>query len=141
MPADPDELTALVLDRVNWSSALWTQFEYLCDVLVVDPATGRARHFQDLPEDHAVDRFGDQPHWYSVTLRWGRDEYPDVFNIARHPEPSRAQESAFIHPVIRRYKGRDLVAERHLLEDLLAQWRRPDRHVEPLRAFLAADLP
>jgi thioredoxin reductase len=141
VPVSPDGLTTLILDRVNWSSALWTQFEYLCDALVVDPATGTARHYQDLPEDHAVDRFGDQPHWYTVALRWGRDEYPDVFNIVRHPEPSRAGESAFIHPVIRRYRGRDLVSERHLLEDLLAEWRRQDRHVEPLRAFLAADLP
>jgi thioredoxin reductase len=135
-----DGLAALILDRVNWSSALWTQFEYLCDALVVDPVTGLARHYRDLPEDYAVDRFGGHPHWYTVTLRWGRDEYPDVFNIARHPEPGRARESAFIHPVIRRYQGRALVTEQHLLEDLLAEWRRPDRHVEPLRAFLAADL-
>jgi thioredoxin reductase len=141
VPASPDGLATLILDRVNWSSALWTQFEYLCDALVVDPATGIARHYQDLPEDHAVDRFGDQPHWYTVALRWGRAEYPDVFNIVRHPDPSRARESAFIHPVIRRYRGGDLVSERHLLEDLLAEWRRQDRHVEPLRGFLAADLP
>ncbi|GAA4445297.1 NAD(P)-binding domain-containing protein [Phytohabitans houttuyneae] len=141
VPASADGLTTLVLDRVNWSSALWTQFEYLCDALVVDPATGLVRHYQDLPEDHAVERFGEEPHWYSVTLRWGREEYADVFNIARHPDPTRAGESAFIHPVVRRYRGRELVLEQHLLEDLLAEWRRPDRHVEPLRAFFAADLP
>jgi len=141
VPAGAEGLTTLILDRVNWSSALWTQFEYLCDVLVVDPDTGITRHYQDLPEDYAVERFGDQPHWYTAALRWGRDEYPDVFNIARHPEPTRAEESAFIHPVIRRYEGPKMIAEKHLLEDLLAEWRRPDRHVEPLRAFLAADLP
>jgi hypothetical protein len=75
-----------------------------------------------------------------VTLRWGREDYPDVFAIPRHPSPDRAVESAFIHPVIRRYRGGELVSEQHLLEDLLAQWRRPDRHVEPLRAFFAAEL-
>jgi thioredoxin reductase len=138
--ADPDGLTSLVLDRVNWSSALWTQFEYLCDVLVLDEATGRLRHYTDLPEDYAVSRFQDEAHYYTVTLRWGREEYADVFAIDRHPNPGRAEESAFIHPVVRRYRGTELVAERHLLEDLLAEWRRPDRHIAPLRAFLAENL-
>lgn len=144
VPADPDALTALILDRVNWSSALWTQFEYLSDVLVVDDAGsdggGRVRHYEDLPEDYAVERFRDARDYYTVTLRWGRDEYADVFAIERHPRPDRAAESAFIHPVIRRYSRGELVAEQHLLEDLLAEWRRPDRHVEPLRAFLTGAL-
>jgi thioredoxin reductase len=140
VPADPGVLTSLVLDRVNWSSALWTQFEYLCDVLVLDEASGQVRHYPDLPEDYAVSRFGDSSHYYTVTLRWGRESYADVFSIDRHPEPARATESAFIHPVIRRYRGSELVAEQHLLEDLLAEWRRYDRHIAPLRAFFERDL-
>jgi len=138
--ADADQLTSLVLDRLNWSSALWTQFEYLCDVLVVDEQTGQVAHYRDLPEDYAVSRFHDCPHYYTASLRWGRDEYGDVFAIGRHPEPGRAAESAFIHPVVRRYSGSEMVAEQHLLEDLLAEWRRQDRHVEPLRGFFAGQL-
>ncbi|MEU0558449.1 NAD(P)-binding domain-containing protein [Dactylosporangium sp. NPDC006015] len=138
-PADPGSLAELMLDRVNWSSALWTQFEYLCDVFVRDEDTGDFHHYEDLPEDYAVDRFADARHWYTLALRWGRDDYGDVFAIERHPTPDRARESAFIHPVIRRYRGTELVAEQHLLEDLLAEWRRPDRHVEPLVDFLAKD--
>jgi thioredoxin reductase len=138
--ADAQRLTSLVLDRVNWSSALWTQFEFLCDVLVVDEDSGQVRHYVDLPEDYAVARFRDSPHYYTVCLRWGRDEYGDVFAIERHPEPHRASESAFIHPVVRRYRGPTLVTEFHLLEDLLAQWRRPDRHIAPLRAFFDSTL-
>ena len=138
--ADPDRLTSLVLDRLNRSSALWTQFEYLCDVLVVDEETGQVSHYQDLPEDYAVTRFRDATHYYTAQLRWGRDDYGDVFAIGRHPEPDRAAESAFIHPVVRRYRGTEIVAERHLLEDLLAEWRRPDRHVAPLRSFFAGNL-
>ncbi|MGY0234498.1 NAD(P)-binding domain-containing protein [Longispora urticae] len=140
LAADPDALTTLVLDRVNWSSALWTQFEFLCDALVVDEATGEVRHHVDLPEDYVAARFADEPHVYAFSLRWGRDEYGDVFAIERHPEPDRAKESAFIHPVIRRYSHGKLVTEKHLLEDLLAEWRRQDRHVDPLRAFFAEQL-
>jgi hypothetical protein len=138
--ADPDQLTKLVLDRVNWSSALWTQFEYFCDAFVVDERAAQVTHYRDLPEDYVVSRFSDVPHYYTVSLRWGRDEYADVFAIGRHPDPGQAAESAFIHPVIRRYHGGELVAEQHLLEDLLAEWRRPDRHVEPLRAFFERNL-
>lgn len=138
--AEAEALVELILDRVNWSSALWTQFEYLCDVLVLDPAGGRVRHYRDLPEDYAVTRFRDEPHYYTVGLRWGRDDHPDVFAIERHPEPGRAAESAFIHPVVRRYQGSELISELHLLEDLLAEWRRPDRHIGPLRDFIKADL-
>jgi hypothetical protein len=140
VPPDPERLTSVALDRVNWSSALWTQFEYLCDVLVLDEESGQFRHYRDLPEDYAVSRFGDASHYYTVGLRWGRDDYPDVFAIGRHPVPDRAAESAFIHPVIRRYRGGELVAEQHLLEDLLAEWTRPDRHIDPLRAFFVKDL-
>jgi thioredoxin reductase len=138
--ADPVKLASLVLGRVNWSSALWTQFEYLCDTLVVDQHTGQVRHYIDLPEDYAVARFAAEPHYYTVTLRWGRAQHGDVFNIERHPQPDRAAESAFIHPVIRRYRRAGLVEEKHLLEDLLADWTRPDRHVAPLEAFFRAHL-
>ncbi|MEV4482072.1 NAD(P)-binding domain-containing protein [Micromonospora coxensis] len=138
VPADPDTLTTLVLDRVNWSSALWTQFEFLCDALVLHD--GRLHHYTDLPEDYARRRFHDSTHYYTVSLRWGRDDYGDVFAITRHPQPDRANESAFIHPVVRRWHGDTLVDELHLLEDLLAEWRRPDRHVTPLRTWFAREL-
>ncbi|MET0419649.1 MAG: NAD(P)-binding domain-containing protein [Actinoplanes sp.] len=137
----PETLPGLaghMLDRINWSSALWTQFEYLCDVYV-RTADGFV-HYEDLPEDYAVDRFADEQHWYSLALRWGRDEYGDVFAVERHPRPEAAAECAFIHPVIRRYRGAELVEELHLLEDLLAEWRRQDRHVDPLEAFLTRQL-
>lgn len=140
LPIDAKQLTSVVLDRVNWSSALWTQFEFLCDAFVVDAESGHVRHYLDLPEDYALSRLGGVNDVYTVSLRWGRDDYGDVFAIERHPQPGRAAESAFIHPVIRRFRHGALVAERHLLEDLLAEWRRPDRHVEPLQEFFEREL-
>ena len=78
-PAEAASLAKLMLDRVNWSSALWTQFEYLCDVFVRDHVTGDFHHYEDLPEDYAVQRFAAVGHWYTLALRWGRDDYGDVF--------------------------------------------------------------
>ncbi|MFB4291513.1 NAD(P)-binding domain-containing protein [Nonomuraea sp. ATR24] len=138
VPAEAEALTRSMLARVNHSSALWTQFEYLCDAYVVD---GGVRHYRDLPEDYAVERFGGGGLTFTVTLRWGRRDYADVFAIRRHPEPERAEECAFLHPVVRAWRGGELLAERHLLEDLQARWDDPVRHAEPLRAFLARWLP
>ncbi|MDH2429392.1 NAD(P)-binding domain-containing protein [Sphaerisporangium sp. TRM90804] len=138
--ADPDELTATILERLNYSSALWTQFEYLCDVYVVDRDTGEVRHYIDLPEDYAVQRFADEPFVLTATLRWGPRDQADVFNIVRHPTPDRAHESAFLHPVVRAWHNGEQVAEQHLLEDLAAEWRDQVRHVQPLCKFLAAQL-
>ncbi|MGH3862996.1 NAD(P)-binding domain-containing protein [Actinokineospora sp.] len=140
LPVDADEVTTAILARVNHSSALWTQFEYLCDVYVLDEAAGHFRHYADLPEDYAVERFGGGSLCLTVTLRWGRHDYGDVFAIKRHPTPDRAHESAFLHPVVRVWRHGAQIAEQHLLEDLLAQWRDPVRHVAPLRAFLDAHL-
>ncbi|WP_214106931.1 NAD(P)-binding domain-containing protein [Acrocarpospora catenulata] len=137
---DHEKLGATMLDRVNWSSALWTQFEYLCDAYVLDRTTGNIRLYQDLPEDYAVARFAEEAELFTVTLRWGRQDYGDVFAIQRHPSPEMAHDSAFLHPVIRSWRHGEQVAERHLLEDLLATWRNPVRHVEPLYAFLAERL-
>jgi hypothetical protein len=139
VPTDPDELTTSMLDRANWSSALWTQFEYLCDVYVVDH--GQILRYTDLPEDYANERFADQECYFTLTLRWGRQDYGDIFAIQRHPRPEVAEESAFLHPVIRAWRYREMLGERHLLEDLLATWRDPVRHVAPLNEFLRLHLP
>ncbi|WP_043622828.1 NAD(P)-binding domain-containing protein [Nonomuraea candida] len=140
VPADAGALTDDVLARVNHSSALWTQFEYLSDAYVV--GGGTARRYEDLPEDYATARFAGEDLLLTVTLRWGpRDEHPDVFAIRRHPTPDRADECAFLHPVVRVWRRGELVAERHLLEDLQARWQDPVRHVAPLREFLAGHVP
>ncbi|HEX4814191.1 MAG TPA: NAD(P)-binding domain-containing protein [Nonomuraea sp.] len=138
LPADAARLTEDVLRRVNHSSALWTQFEYLADAYV--PGPGGVRRYEDLPEDYAVARFAEAELCLTVTLRWGRRDHPDVFAIRRHPTPDRADECAFLHPVVRAWRHGELVAEQHLLEDVQARWRDPVRHAAPLCAFLAAQL-
>ncbi|MFI6925495.1 NAD(P)-binding domain-containing protein [Nonomuraea spiralis] len=139
LPAEAGALTESMLDRVNHSSALWTQFEYLCDAYVVGPG-GVVRHYEDLPEDHARERFAGEELCFTLTLRWGPRDRGDVFAIQRHPTPERADECAFLHPVVRAWRHGEQVAEQHLLEDLQARWRHPARHADPLRTWLAARL-
>ncbi|MFC7219234.1 NAD(P)-binding domain-containing protein [Streptomyces polyrhachis] len=131
--ADPAHLTRTILERLNHSSALWTQFEYLVDVFVPEP--GGLAHYRELPEDYALSRFGGR--CLTAGLRWGPRDLPDVFAIRREPVPEKAHESAFIHPVVRSWRGGELVGEQHLLEDLSARWHDEARHAAPLRGFLA----
>jgi hypothetical protein len=42
--------------------------------------------------------------------------------------------------VIRRWSGRQLISERHLLEDFTGEWRKPEAHIAPLRYFFMQQL-
>lgn len=137
--ATVEGLTEAVLGRVNRSSALWQQFGFLADVIQVDP-NGAARYVEELPVDHVHDtEWGQHPHYYLVTLEYGLAG-SDPFAIERNPDPEHADDSVFLHPVLRQYRGDDLVRELHLIEELYAEWDDPERHHEPVRRFFAESL-
>lgn len=130
-------LTDAVIRRINTSSALWQQFGFLCDLIIVPPHTMEARYFEELPVAYVHDsEFGRHSHYYTITLEFGKCE-EDPFNNQRHPDPARADASFFLHPVIRRFDGRTQVSEQHLLEDLAGEWLKEDVHISPLRNFFA----
>jgi thioredoxin reductase len=128
-----------IIDRINRSSALWQQFGFLCDLIVVSPGGGSARCFEAVPCDYIADgAFGDGEH-YLVTLDYGETKAADPFGVERieRRDVERAHLSQFLHPRVRHYRGRELVGEHHVIEDLAAEWREPE-HLEPLHEFLRA---
>lgn len=133
------EITAAVIARVNRTSAMWQQFSVLGDVIVVEDGGARARHYEELPLDYAREWLADCPHYYTVNLEFGKTD-GDPFNVMRHPDPMRAQESFFLHPAVRHYSCGQLQAEHHLLEDLSGEWKREQQHIAPLRAFFERSL-
>jgi len=82
---------------------------------------------------------GNSPHYYTITLEFGKVE-GDPFAVVRNPEPGKAEESVFLHPVVRRWCGRQLISEQHLLEDLFGEWKKEEAHVAPLRFFFMEQL-
>jgi thioredoxin reductase len=141
-PVDPspEGLTEAMIRRINKTSALWQQFGFLGDVFVLSPAGDRAVHYEELPVDYVHDTaLGRNAHYYILTLEFGKIT-GDPFNILRHPEPGRAAESAFLHPVLRRFRGGETVSEHHLLEDLFGEWRDDQLHVQPLLSYLRRDM-
>jgi thioredoxin reductase len=136
----PEGLLEATLTRINRSSALWQQFGFLHDVIVVDEGWARATYYEEMPLAYVHDsEIGDRSHYYTITLEFGKVE-GDPFSIVRNPEAAKADQSVFLHPVIRRWCGRQLVSELHLLEDLFGEWKKPEAHIAPLRYFYMGQL-
>lgn len=136
-------ITNAVIERVNKTSALWQLFGFLGDLIIIPKHGQYACHYEEMPVDyiHASD-FGKHAHYYVITLEYGANhDKHDPFSairIERHDVES-ASESNFLHPVIRRYNGSELIAEHHIIEDLEAEWLETE-HIEPLRAFFEEQL-
>lgn len=143
IPATAEAIAAAIIDRVNRTSALWQQFGYLCDLVVVSDDRGEARYYEELPVDFVDDaEFGASEHYYKITLEYGHeDEGADPFANLRieRTDTDRAAESKFLHPIVRRFRSRELLREHHVIEDLAAEWAEPE-HVLPLQEFLGREL-
>ena len=136
----PDGLLEAVLERVNRSSALWHQAGFLHDVIVIDNDWNQARYYEEMPLAYLHDsEIGESGHYYTITLEFGKVE-GNPFAIVRNPEPGKAEESASLHPVIRRWSGHHLASEKHLLEELFGEWKKPETHIAPLRYFFMEQL-
>jgi len=141
---DPLQLMEAVIARVNRSSALWQRFGILCDLIVVRQV-GTAEYMEELPFDYLQERDWDGvKSYFAITLEYGEghDEV-DPFDVTvgrvSQDDAKHSQEARYLHPVIRHYSGRMLVAEHHVTENLENDWT-GSVHREPLREFFAREL-
>jgi len=145
LSADPRELMNAVLDRVNRSSALFQQFGFLGDLLVVDDAAGTARYYEEVPVDYVADsEFSDADSYFVITLDYGpdHDKYDPFDSTVRQrisqEETERADEGHYLHPVVRHYRRGELTGTHHVTENLENEWIKPAVHREPLTAFITS---
>jgi thioredoxin reductase len=133
-------LADAIITRINQSSALWHQFGFLHDVIVMPENGGKAAHYEEMPLAYIQEsELSASSHYYTITMELGMVD-GDPFAVVRKPVPEAAADSVFLHPVVRRWNGPLLVAEHHLLEDLFGEWKREDLHFTPLRSFLSEQL-
>lgn len=136
----PEGLVEAMLARINRTSALWQLFGFMGDVIVLSEEGDRARYLRELPVDYVLESdVSRNPAYFVVTLEFGK-AVGDPFNILRAPDPSKADRSTFLHPVVRHYRGREKTAELHLLENLFGEWWDPELHVKPLTDFMTTRL-
>jgi thioredoxin reductase len=138
--ADPAGLADAALARINQASALWQQFGFLGDLIVVDDDGKSARYYEELPVDYVHDTdFGRRADYYTLTLEFGKVE-GDPFSIKREPVPEKADHSLFLHPVLRHFSGDRLLSEHHVLENLYGEWKGDALHVVPLHAYFTREI-
>ncbi|MGM1061722.1 NAD(P)-binding domain-containing protein [Saccharothrix sp. Mg75] len=137
-----------VVRRINTSSALWQQFAFLGDVLLVAP-DGRMRYAEEVPVAHtrvAVPRgdFGEVAAHAVITLEYGEDhDLVDPFDVTagrKSQDDVQGLDGRYLHPVVRLYRGGEFVAEHHVTENLENEWDSEAVHRAPLRAFLGTHL-
>jgi thioredoxin reductase len=130
-------LVEALLVQMNRSSAIWQQPGFLADAIRIDREGTRAEYLEEVPVDYVKDSVLGAGTVLLLTLEYGKSDAPDPFLIERvHREDiRRADQSTFLHPVVRWYEDGRFVAEHHVLEDLAAEWREPE-HIEPLMSFL-----
>lgn len=137
--ADPQSLTETIIQQVNRSSALWQQFGFLGDLIIMPGEGTTACYYEGLPIDYIHDSpAGQHANYYIVTLEYGhRDKGIDLFNAdrVRKDDSEHAQQSTFLHPIIRHFAGPTLLAEHHIIEDFQSRWLE-DEHIQPLLHFL-----
>jgi len=140
IPADPDAMADAVLARINRTAALWDQFSFLCDLLVIDGDT--VRYCEELPLDYVRDVRTDDT-YVTVSLEYGTGhDSIDPFDLeaGRAWEADPANDDRYLHPVVRFHRRGDPPAVLKLPEELCNDWSGEAEFREPLRAFLAERL-
>lgn len=124
-----DELADAVLARINRSSALFQQFGFLCDVITPD-----GRYYEEMPLDYVS--FDE---CLTVSLEYGAGhDAIDPFDVeaGRAWEADTTHDDRYLHPVVRRRSGGQVVGTCRLPEDICNEWTDERVYREPLRAFI-----
>lgn len=125
-PLDLDQLLDWMYTRFSTSSALFQLFGHLCDVLVVSDDLQSTTIHEELPVQYALENLLDEnQHVLVFTLEFGFKKFHESSITFLGPsDPTDSSCAAFLHPVIRYYRGGEL-EEFHFGDSLLARWDRP----------------
>jgi thioredoxin reductase len=119
----PGALAAELIERISKATAIFLQPGFLCDVVVVEQASDKARYYTGLPVDYVQNgALGEGGHYYVVTMEYGVIE-GDPFSVTRDPDPSKSYLDVYLHPVVRCYCRGDLISDYHMPEHLENDWR------------------
>lgn len=142
----PESITKEIITNVNRTSALWQQFGFIGDVIVVEGDNDKAEYIHNVPVDYAIDTYcKDKAHYFVVTLEYGHEIFkksPDIFNVTRvhRNDIENADQSAFLHPIVREYKNGKVVNVHHIIEDFENKWDEEEVHIKPLEEFMSSCL-
>lgn len=140
----PKAITDFIIRRVNTSSSLWQQTDFMCDLITISENKSEVLYYDELTKDFIHEgALSQHEHYYTISLEFGKnvEHVADPFSIDRvHKEDAfNSSDSEFIHPVIRRFHKSTLIAEHHVIEDLASEWKE-EVHIQPLLKFITEQL-
>jgi thioredoxin reductase len=141
LPAEAGAIADALLDRLNHTSALWQQFGFLCDFVSVASGEDTARYHEEMPFDLLHEPgYGATGDVVTVSLEYGAGHAAiDPFDVqaGREWEADPTREDRYLHPVVRHFRDGELVAVKHLPEQIYNEWTAEDEYRLPLREFVA----
>ncbi len=121
-----DDALEWMYTRFSTSAALFQLFGHLCDALVISDDLQSATVHEELPLEYARETLAktDQ-HVLLFTLEFGFNKFGESSITFFGPsDPTDTTCAAFLHPVIRYYRGGEM-EEFHFGDSLLARWDMP----------------
>jgi thioredoxin reductase len=134
IPRTPRALAARLIERAVNASSIFQLPAFLADTYLLDGA-GELLLSRDLPVEYVLELSPWRDRALLVmTLEYGHlPPGADPFNVLR--DPADGTTSQFIHPVIRLYRGGELIDSYHVPEDLENEWDK-EVYIAPLREAL-----
>ncbi len=125
-PFDLDQLLDWMYTRFSISAGLFQLFGHLCDVVIISDDLQRTAHYEEMPLKYAQETLLDEnQHVLIFTLEFGFKKFGESSITFFGPsDPTNPSCAAFLHPVIRYYRGGEQ-QEFHFGDSLLARWDRP----------------
>lgn len=125
-PFDSHLFLETLYRRVSIADGLYQLYGVLADQLILDPETGNARYYQEVPLAYAQEHLNPQTHNLLITLEFGFHHYPErnSLDFMGPSDPNNTPKAAFLHPVIKHYY-RGAFSEFHFGDSLLGRWDRP----------------
>lgn len=141
VPRSERSVSKWIIDRANTTSALWQQPGFLGDVFVLNSDDTTITIYEELPVDYIHDRWGETGlNYFVLTLEYGEKKFENPFNVSRiaRGNVENSDRSNFLHPIIRRHKNGSMISKHHMIENLFAEWKKPE-HIEPMVEYFKAE--
>ncbi len=128
-----------ITHRVTTTSSLWQQYAFLGDVVFIE--NKKLHHIADLPIDYIQETLVPErtQRYFLITLEYGTVQPRDPFDIGDTGYPKNKTKIAYnfryLHPIIRYYQGKKLIATHEIPGNIYSKWDDPKTHQIPLRAF------
>jgi hypothetical protein len=138
-PLSITNVNQAILDRINNGAGIFLQPGFLCDAVVISQNDNSVKYFKDIRKDHVHKSFiGNENHYYTISLEYGHFS-GDPFSVDRDPDPMKASDSDYLHPIIRRFDNGGLVNEHHIQDDLESEWV-TEEYTKPFEAYIEQQL-